>query len=158
MKDKNELAAGIDPIDDKFKPVVMLKLRSGAVRYMVSDEHADAFAKGMADMECASKFFDVRLQQEGSPISLEDAAITESTVYFYLGKEAVIKGKTLKGEIGRVYRAIFYKDPTHGIWYKEYPYAFSNGRFGMVGRPIIDLSKVRLYSTAANAIIELLQA
>ena len=111
----------------------------------------------MSDMDRISKFFDARIEQEGSQISLEDAVEQRATVYFHLGKDAAIKGKTLDGEVGHVYRAILYED-WHQIGFYEYPYVLSNGKWGMVGRPIINFDKLTLYTTAANAIIELLQS
>jgi hypothetical protein len=155
MSEETKIIVGSDAVDDGFKPVVMLKLRSGAVRYLVLKEYADDFAR---DVERASKLFDTRVDQEGSQISIEEAAVKRATVYFYLGKDAAIEGKTIEGEIGHVYRAVFHRNHRYEIEFYEYPYAFSNGKWGMVGRPLIDLSKIRLYTTAANAIIELLHS
>ena len=159
MKQEQKITTGIDPaIDENFNPVIMLKMRNGSVRYMVAKDHAEDFAKYMSDMDRISKFFDARIEQEGSQISLEDAVEQRATVYFHLGEDAAIKGKTLDGEVGHVYRAILFKNFYDKTTYYEYPYALSNGKWGMVGCPIINFDKLNLYTTAANAIIELLQS
>jgi len=151
---QESFTAGTDPASDG-PPVVMLRMRNGAIRYMVREDKADEFKK---QMEWLAGFYsDVRVCEEGLPISLESAAYSRATVYFYLGSGAAIEGETLDGEIGHVYRAVF-RFTGLEVEFEEYPYALIKGEWSMVGRPIFHFDKVNLYTTAGNPILELLHS
>lgn len=89
-------------------------------------------------------------------IMAADVADGKTVVYFPLGElSPAITEKTEPGEIGFVYRAVFSLGQDGGVKFYEYPYGLANGSFGMVGRPSIDLSKLRVYMTQEAAELNL---
>ena len=77
-------------------------------------------------------------------ISSHDAARTNEVVYFYLGRDSpCLTDLTLNGEIGYYYRAVLCYGPVASIQFREYPYYLNgDGKWSMVGRPVIDLMRV----------------